>query len=262
MNKRELLQSVADPAIREVSARFLDLLERCERTHEPQFTYFMSPEMVQTCERLWIASKLPLRVESFGGYEEAEYKIMGIFQTYMSIETEDFPIALVEAKITAKSFEISHRDVLGSLMGIGIARNRTGDLVISGESIQMLIHKDIESVIFGQLETISRYSIRLSEKPLAELVVPEPEGERLFKTVSSMRLDAILAAGFNLSRSDALDLIRSEKVKVNHKVVSDGSKSVEETALISCRGKGRIRLLGTEGVSKKDRIKLSLLKMS
>ena len=261
MNKRELLQSITDADLRTTAARFLDKVEQCGKYHESVFTAFLSPVELQTCEKLLIQSRADVNHLCFGGYENSEYKMIGLAPSYLTIEAEDFPIQLIKAQVTAKEHDLTHRDVLGSLMALGFTRNRIGDLWVSPEALQILCDQDMASYISAQLERIGKYKVETQLCPLTELVIPEAETETCFKTVSGLRLDAILSAGFNLSRGSALDLIEGEKVKVNHLPVTKGSHILKEGDLIACRGKGRMILSQVDGLTKKDRIKIMLTKM-
>lgn len=261
MNKRELLNGISDGDLRNTAARFFDKVEQSGKYHEAVFTAFLSPVEADVCEKLLWQCHAPVSAMTFGGHESSEYKMYGLVPDYLTIAPEDFPIELIVAKVTAKTHDLTHRDVLGSLMALGFSRNRIGDLWVGAEDIQILCDRDMAGYILNNLERIGRYKVNCETKPLSQLELPESETEVLFKTVSGLRLDAILSAGFNLSRGSALDLIEGEKVKVNHLPVVKGSHILKEGDLIACRGKGRMILTQVDGVTKKDRIKITLTKM-
>lgn len=87
-----------------------------------------------------------------------------------------------------------------------------------------------------------------------EVSVPEPQGTAFHDTLSSMRLDAVLAAAYRLSRTESSALIRGGLVKLNHIPCERADAAVEEGALLSVRGKGRVRLQSIEGLTRKQRI--------
>ena len=84
--------------------------------------------------------------------------------------------------------------------------------------------------------------------------VPEPQGTAFHDTLSSMRLDAVLAGAYRLSRTESSALIRGGLVKLNHIPCERADVAVEEGALLSVRGKGRVRLQSIEGLKRKQRI--------
>ena len=77
-----------------------------------------------------------------------------------------------------------------------------------------------------------------------------------------MRLDSIVAKGFNLSRETAKEMINLEMVKVNHIVNKNPTLKIKVNDLISLRKKGRIKINDILGNSKsgKQRIELLCLK--
>lgn len=261
MMKRELLNTLADPELKVIAAKFLDKVMQSGKYHEKVFTAFLSPVAQETCEKLFWQLKEDLQLLTFGGHDSTEYKMIGIAPSYLTIEESDFPIGLIVATVRAKTHDLTHRDVLGALMSLGFQRNRIGDLWISENEIQIIGDVDMLAYISGQLEKIGRYSVDCELKPLDQLKLPMAETEELFKTVPSLRLDAVLAAGYNLSRSAALALIQGDKVKLNHLPIAHANHMLKEGDLIACRGKGRMFLTAVEGTSKKDRIKIRITKM-
>ena len=92
--------------------------------------------------------------------------------------------------------------------------------------------------------------------------MPEPRGQAFSAAISSMRLDAVLAAAYKLSRSEAAEAIRSGLVKVDHLPCTQTDARVEEGALLSLRGKGRVRLVSMLGTTRKQRISVSFFRYS
>lgn len=262
MNRREWLDAIDDDALRIHAAKFLDKIAKSGKCHERAFTAFLSPVEQDCFEKLFWQAKSELAMMCYGGYEGAEYQMIGITPDYMPLETADFPIALLRVKVTAKEHDLSHRDVLGSLMSLGFKRDRIGDLYVTKTGAEILCDRDMASYIVNHLERIGRYKVVVEQLEPERLVIPEQETERHRKTVSSLRLDAVLAAGFNLSRATALKLIESEKVKLNHLPETRSAKQIASGDLIACRGKGRILIVEAEGVTKKDRIWVTFDKMA
>lgn len=240
----------------------LDKVEQVIKNHEICFSSFISSEIEHIMDKILPSFNLDLAYVFFGGYENSDYKVVALYPEYLCEDDIEFPISLLHIKSTNKNYEPSHRDVLGSVMALGIKRDIIGDIVIVENLIQMFVLSSMESYISANLEKISRNNCNVSKVFLDSFIHIEESYSIMNETVKSLRLDSIIASGFNLSRSDALKMIKSSKVKINHALTESASKNLEAGDLISCRGKGRIVLSEIGSLTKKDRIKIIIHKYS
>lgn len=72
---------------------------------------------------------LPCDYATFGGYDGAERAVAAFGN---GCQYAEFPVKIIKAEPLSQKFadKLSHRDFLGSLMGLGIKRNVLGDIVI------------------------------------------------------------------------------------------------------------------------------------
>jgi RNA-binding protein YlmH len=238
----------------------LDKLEQVIKNHEICFSSFVSSEVEVIMSKVLASFSLEVSYSVFGGYDNSDYKMIAMYPEYLTKEDIEFPISLLHIKSTNKNYEPSHRDVLGSVMGLGIKRDIVGDIVIVDKLIQIFVISSMESYICANLEKISRNNCEITSVSLEKFENIEESYTIISDTVKSLRLDNILASGFNLSRSDSLKMIKSSKVKVNHLLVESASKNAKVGDLISCRGSGRIVLSEIGTLTKKERIKIILHK--
>ncbi|OEH91184.1 RNA-binding protein [Bacillus solimangrovi] len=193
----------------------------------------------------------------FGGAESVERKRAILYPPYFEPSDDDFEVHMFEIKYPAKFVTISHRQILGAQMSLGLKRGKFGDILTDGEHYQFLVSKDIADYVRFNLDSVGKASIELIEKPTSELIIFEEEWEHHVGTVSSLRLDVILAEIYNLSRQKVASFINSGVVKVNFKVVERTDYPCEQNDAFSVRGFGRSKLLEIQGKTKKDKYRIT-----
>ncbi len=151
----------------------------------------------------------------------------------------------------------NHRDYLGSLMGLELKREALGDIVLPADqpgTAYVFALETAAELICQELRQVGHTDLTAELQPLDAL--PEfPLGEREIRTatVSSLRLDAVLAAMLRCSRGMAADLITAGRVEINHLSEDRVHAPVYAGDVFTVRGKGRFRLTALSGKSKKDR---------
>jgi RNA-binding protein YlmH len=150
--------------------------------------------------------------------------------------------------------DLSHRDVLGALMGLGVKRETLGDILEAENGFVLLCVPELCGFIAENLNQIGRAHVSVSPVAPEELPARAESLAEKTDTVASLRLDAVLCAAFGLSRGRAAGSIEAARVSLNHEPCMAPAKEVAEGAVISVRGLGRAKLLEIGGVSKKGRI--------
>jgi RNA-binding protein YlmH len=200
-----------------------------------------------------------------GGYPSAERAIGMFLPDYMISDginpdiikaSDDYPISLIQATYKKNQYtkNLTHRDYLGALMNLGIKRETLGDILVHEAFGQIIALSEIAPFIEQNLTQIGRAGVEVKRIETAKLAFPEAKTEEKTYTVASLRLDAIVAEGFNLSRSEASDYIESGKIYLNFEECINVSRNVDEGSTISLRGMGRVVLEKVGGNSKKNRI--------
>jgi RNA-binding protein YlmH len=256
INKEEYLFHVSDEKELKSMRRILDLIEITINRHNVTYTDFLEPNLIE------LAKSILNRFEDIGyvidgGFVNAERQMISIFSWYYFYEeNKDSHIYPIEIKGNLK--KIQHKDVLGSILGLGIVREKVGDIGFFEDSIKVALSKDISDYVLFNLKKVKRENVEVKSIPKNELGLIDKSGVYKDIIASSMRLDAIISEAYNLSRSDSQKLIQSNLVKVNFKEETRTSKNIIENDLISVRGKGRFRVSSIDGLTKKERIKLKV----
>jgi RNA-binding protein YlmH len=235
----------------------LEWKESVISTYSPRLSDFLDPR-----EQLIVTSIIgqdqEVLVQFFGGTDHAERCRALLYPNYYEPDEEDFQIQLFEIQYPKKFVSIEHPQVLGSLMSLGLKRSKYGDILFQDGDIQLLVAKEISDFIKMNLLTIGRAKVLLMEKKLDEIIHIVEEWKEEFRTVSSMRLDVIVAESYNLSRSKATPLIKGGVVKVNWRQVEEASFECKEGDIISVRGHGRCKISEIEGKTKRDKWRIKI----
>ncbi|MBQ8164311.1 MAG: RNA-binding protein [Clostridia bacterium] len=195
------------------------------------------------------------RVSFDGGYPEAER----VRAKFLPIDFEyevDSPVFAVE--ISCRMGEFSHREVLGSVLGLGISRGKIGDIIMGDKKCTVICDPGIASYIIDNLKRVGRMGVKVKE--CTEINVFETENETITVSVASLRLDIIVAEGFSISRTLAAEMIRGGLCFVNWIKTESPSNTVKLGDVITLRGKGRVKLSNIGGQSRKGKTFIDLLK--
>ena len=262
MNKKELLDRCAKSGEERVLlARALDKLELAQNRGVPAQTPFLSPGEQASLSDLLSAWGRPRHL-FWGGYPDAERRVCAFLPDWQ--EEDDLrsdpegPLAALEARFPPEA-GLGHRDILGSLMGLGITREKLGDILLPGPGVcQVIALREALPILLSQWEGAGRWKVRLEAVPLDRLTPKPAQVKTIRDTVASPRLDAVLAAGFSLSRSKAAGYISAGRVAVNHRECLKSDRPVEEGDVLTCRGLGKCVVREVPGQSKKGRTMLVL----
>jgi RNA-binding protein YlmH len=234
--------------------RFTELAMRSYNSGIFTFTDFLGLQEQAAFEEIKTQLK-GIHYEKFGGAVGAE-RIMIRFGNPEELGYEqNFPISTVKAEPVSQKFadKLTHRDLLGALMNLGIERCTLGDIPIIDNVAYIFANEDIAPFIVSELTKAKRTDLKLS------LTDNIPDGE-LYRTESrtvqlaSERLDALIAKLFSLSRDEAQSLFKKRLVFVNGKLIESPSYTPKVEDVVSVRGYGRLIYRSYETTTKKGRL--------
>lgn len=234
--------------------RALDKLERGMEREIPVHTAFLSSR-----EQALLRQLLP-NCRFFGGTEHAERKIAYYLPDYLTREdyfSVDGPISCLRCRFYEEG-AVGHRDLLGALMGTGIRRDAVGDLCVRDRDCDIFVLSDLEHYLLDNLISAGRQHLQIEKIPLAEAIKPPQQMKELHVTVSTLRFDSVLSAGFHLSRSATADAIRAGLASLDSLTCLKPDRTVQEGSELSLRGKGKLKLLSVDGITRKGRQGLTL----
>jgi photosystem II S4 domain protein len=252
--REEILKGVEN---RDTVARVIDQADQAIKTWEVILTDFLSPPELAEIQRVF--SRLTeVQLVAWGGYPQAERQRIAIARSEMPLDQSQVAIAVLEIAGNFLFDTASHRDFLGAMLGTGIVREKTGDVIVLGErGAQAIVVPELVEFLGMHLQQVRSVPVKTQPIDVSELKIREPKKKELTTVEASLRLDAIASAGFGMSRSKMVDLIDSGDVRVNWKDITQASSQLKSGDLIAIRGKGRLEI-GEIAVTKKDRYRVQL----
>ena len=239
-------------------AKVLDKAEQASGRNIPAATDFLSPQQrAQALDLLHLAGISESAYVLQGGYEGAERQVLQFLPDWMEPETAETPIRCLRASFREDE-KPAHRDFLGSLMGMGIVREKVGDILVGPDSADLLVLEGVSDFLLQSWTSAGRTKLRVSAIERSNLHIPAVQRKEVRDTVSSLRLDAVAASGFRLARGKAAALIESGKVQLNWRECVKPDKPLEAGDVVSARGFGKFELAGVGGLTRKGRISIVL----
>lgn len=234
-----------------VIAKIADKVKKYEKIGEICNTNFLDPAEILDARS--VVKNFPNCF--FGGHQEAERKILVI-----GTEDEQEASKFIDVVTIEGPENLSHREVLGSIIGIGINRDFLGDIIIKEKRADVLVIKEISKYIVQNLERVGREKVKVYKNSFEKILVLEDNFKEIKTTVASLRADAIISAATGLSRENSSKLILNQKVKLNYKQLENTSKQIKKGDKLSVRGFGRVELIEVLGETRKDRVRVVLRK--
>ena len=226
-----------------VLAKAYDAYSFSEKRKIPFFTNFLTPADRAILSVAFRGTDICF----YGGFPDAERCLLG----FGTEENSDFPICVIKSEGDFSG--LTHRDFLGSIMGLGITRENVGDIVIKGNCCYIFALNKMAEYIKDNLISVGKINVKNEIQSVEEVVV-EKEFEFTKKSVASLRTDAVIAAMFNLSRSDATEAIKRGIVTVNYRIPDSPDKKLSEGDTVSFKGKGKAVIEKLGDLSKKGRL--------
>lgn len=260
-NKQEILSNILNKDDKILFSKIIDQLNFCQKNYENTFTDFIPILKYLEFRSILFKQHIEQNVSIFGGFEEAERIIIGFFPEYVEADNNLFPISILEITYNEKySRALTHRDFLGSILGLGIDRAKVGDILIDNNKAICFLYNDIVDYVHINLEKVGSTNVKTKVLKLQNYNIPKPKLEEKTIIISSIRIDSVLSGVFNISRGKISDYIKGEKVFLNFAIETSSSKNVKENDIITLRGMGRIKILNVVGRTKKDKIILNIAK--
>jgi RNA-binding protein YlmH len=273
------LSHIQDEGVRLLLSRLDDLVQKSGRG-EAAVSPYLTPREAKYA-RIHLSSRLSAGTAVlWGGYPEAERVRAVVLPEYteglvdvtalvsdpvaalrdggLDDLAETVRCAVCPVLVKGSGFrELSHRDYLGSVLGLGLERDAIGDILIPDtHSAILLTDSRVGDFLTTQMEKVATDTVRVSRLPEGTSLAGTRRLQPVNDTVASERLDCVVAALCNLSREKAQMAVRSGIVELDYEAVEDCSATVDAPAVISVRGYGKFAVHAFDGTTRKGRIRL------
>ncbi len=260
MQKREILEKYKKEEERLLVAKLFDKIEACEKRNKIEYTDFLDEHQENILTKVLLLLKR--NFISFGGYKEAERKVLILYPEKLKYIFEedkfDFNNIINVLRVLPLKEEIqklNHRAYLGGLIKLGIKREKIGDIIIHDDGADILILKDIEKFLYTNILELKRFqNSKIQIVNLENISKKNQDLQEQRIVVSSLRLDNIVSEICKTSRNKANDIILSERVLVNSESTTKNTKIIKENDKITIRGKGKFFIKEVLNETKKGKI--------
>ncbi len=238
--------------------KILDWVSIANEKYTEKFSFFLDCRQSKIAKQVLDSLKFD-NYKLFGGYDEAHRLMLGVFPPYSEIDNNDFPVKGLTFTYR-KCDVLTHRDVLGSLMSLNISRDCIGDIIIGeGKSIVFSVDK-ILPLILENVHKIGRIGVKTEIGFDLSDVALEQKFSDICGTVQSLRADSVIALAINKSREKTSALIKTNGVFIDYEEVFSPSFEICEGVGFSIRGYGKFLLSSVDGVSRKNRLHITIKK--
>lgn len=235
-------------------SRIEDTVRLCDKRGVPCFLGFLDLREQAIARQLLHSVSSDTVVSFYGGYYDAERTILAISPSYLPAEDSDYPVCAIAFRYRTQK-QLTHRDVLGTLMSVGIRRDSVGDILCGDGLSVAFVRDEVAAYICEQIDRIGGEGVTVVPHYDGELPI-NAEYESIRDTIASPRLDSVVKALARCSREQAADKIRLGAVSVNHLPTESVTKTVVDGDIVSIRGCGRFYIDQIGPETKKGRLAL------
>ena len=192
----------------------------------------------------------------FAEIEDLERQMIAFIPDALNFNME-YPIKLIRFRAKNKKFaqELTHRDILGTLMGLSIERRLIGDIITCEEACYVLVKEQFADLICNEIHRIKHTEVVAQICDSFEVEVKRKFNTK-YGTVASKRLDCIISELTNESRSQSLKQIKEGLVFVNSRQTKYNTYSCKDGDIISVRHVGKFKIQEFGEVNKRGRIRI------
>src|SRR3712207_2687022 len=152
----------------EEARRMLDLAEQVVKGKPFRVADFTSPAGLVIADAIKAAYP-ELQIQSYGGYEGAERIRIAFVDSHFQ-GTVDMGISALKVEWDPRFRLLTHRDVLGSLLGLGIDRSKFGDIIMVQGGAQILVDCSVVDFVIQNFTKIAMVTVSVNPMELDDKI--------------------------------------------------------------------------------------------
>lgn len=250
MKKQEILLKCEDKEEKMLFSHIFDIFETSEQKNYPIFSDFLDQKEQARLKALFSFLKDEIMLTS--KIENSQRLLVSLKFDYYDVPTKIFKIKNVGIE------PFSHKDILGSVMNLGIKRQKIGDIAEKDGEYYIEVKEEVADFLEENMKKVRYSPVKLES--VEDRIERCDNFEEIFLTVSSLRLDCIISSLCGLSREKAKQYIILGNVKLNYTVTVDNKSPINLGDVISIKRYGRFIFENESGMSKKDKHKIIIKK--
>jgi RNA-binding protein YlmH len=138
-------------------------------------------------------------------------------------------------------------------MALQVTRDSIGDIIVGEGITQMVVSSNVSQILLDEVTRIGKLGVSTSLVDGVTVQVTQ-QFKEISGTVPSLRLDCVLGIALRVSRSHALQIVKSKAVAVNYLEQTAQDYTLKQGDVFTVRGFGKYLLAEVSEPTKKDRL--------
>lgn len=237
-------------------AKILDKVKISKKQNRITNSYFLNEFEINLIQKQLQKDK-EQQYFFFGGYEEATRQVLIVYPDKLEkeivLENIDNIISAIKIELPNEiTGQLKHKDYLGTLMSLGLERERIGDITVYEDRAYLLVMKENAEYIKNSLKQERKFKkAKIEIIDLSKIETKPIEYDNINISVNSLRIDNIISELLKTSRKIAIEYLENEKVSINYVVETKNHKTIKEKDLLVIRGQGKYIIENFLGKNKK-----------
>lgn len=200
-------------------------------------TNFLNKKDIYTITK--ILDKRNVKYQVFIPYEDAEKQVI-------YVNNKNVTLYLMKTKE-----KLTHPKILGTLFSLSLVEDCFGDIIIDKDHYYIMIVDKIKKYMETNFIKVGKIKVSLEERDFSEIEDYQLSYQERKLSISSLRIDNVVAKLIPTSRKKAIEEISNQRVTINYELLKNNNYIVKENDIFSIRGVGKFKVVSTTNTNEK-----------